>query len=242
MTWHPNGRALIASDALSEGRSELALFSISTETGERRRLTDPPAGRSDMMPRFSVDGERLAFARLAESGRGNLFTMNAREMDSRETLPKLLSVDNEVTGLSWTRDSRELILAISQQDASHLWRQASNGGRPVLIEGIAEQAVDLAIAPVGNRLAYQAASVRDANLWRYPTSPTGEAPVQLIASAAFEGDASYSPDGSRIAFCSGRSGQTQIWISNSDGSNLRQLTFFGPEQDYTGSPNWSPDG
>jgi Tol biopolymer transport system component len=112
----------------------------------------------------------------------------------------------------------------------------------VLTEGIAEQPRDLAIAPVGNRLAYQAASVRDANLWRYPTSPSREAPVQLIASAVFDGDACYSPDGSRIAFCSERSGQTQIWISNSDGSNPRQLTFFEPGQGVTGSPNWSPDG
>jgi Tol biopolymer transport system component len=66
--------------------------------------------------------------------------------------------------------------------------------------------------------------------------------VQLIASAAFEGDACYSPDGSRIAFSSGRSGQIQIWTSNSDGSNPHQLTFFGAGHGYTGSPNWSPDG
>ena len=112
----------------------------------------------------------------------------------------------------------------------------------MLIEGIAEQATDLTVASGANRLAYQTASVHDANLWRYPTSPSREAPVQLIASAAFEGDASYSPDGSRIAFCSGRSGQGQIWISNSDGSNPRQLTSFGPGQGVTGSPNWSPDG
>jgi Tol biopolymer transport system component len=261
MTWHPSGRSLIASDAPSEGRLDLALFSISAETGERRKLTDPPAGRSDIMPRFSSDGRRLAFVRMAENGLADLFTMNATGINSRETLPKRLSLDIEfITGLSWTPDGRELVFAIEQQDAYHvydmvreqygqvpgglyhLWRQSSNGGRPALIEGIAEQPRDLAVAPVGSRLAYQTASVLDVNLWRYPTSPSHEAPVQLIASAAEDIDPRYSPDGSTIAFSSDRSGLGQLWTSNSDGSNLQQLTFFGPGQGVTGSPNWSPDG
>jgi Tol biopolymer transport system component len=38
-------------------------------------------------------------------------------------------------------------------------------------------------------------------------------------------DPVFSPDGSRIAFASTRSGNTDIWIINSDGSDLHQVTF-----------------
>jgi len=50
--------------------------------------------------------------------------------------------------------------------------------------------------------------------------------------------ASFSPDGTRIAFISTLSGKAQIYMANADGSGVRQLT--------TGSTNaqpaWSPDG
>jgi dipeptidyl aminopeptidase/acylaminoacyl peptidase len=37
----------------------------------------------------------------------------------------------------------------------------------------------------------------------------------------------WSPDGSQIAFVSNRSGTSEIWAVNVDGSNLRQVTFTG---------------
>jgi DNA-binding winged helix-turn-helix (wHTH) protein len=48
----------------------------------------------------------------------------------------------------------------------------------------------------------------------------------------------FSPDGKRLAFMSNRSGNWQIWVSGSDGSNPMQLTFG----EGSGTPRWSPDG
>lgn len=51
--------------------------------------------------------------------------------------------------------------------------------------------------------------------------------------------ASYSPDGLRIAFISTKGGATpQIFVANADGSGVRQLT----EGSSNASPAWSPDG
>jgi Tol biopolymer transport system component len=51
----------------------------------------------------------------------------------------------------------------------------------------------------------------------------------------------FSPDGSRIAFESDRSGDTQeVWVARADGSQPVQLTHnLGSHQ---GTPRWSPDG
>ena len=53
------------------------------------------------------------------------------------------------------------------------------------------------------------------------------------------GQPAYSPDGRRIAFESGRSGVSNIWLCDSDGRNAVQLTSF---ERSAGTPRWSPDG
>lgn len=50
---------------------------------------------------------------------------------------------------------------------------------------------------------------------------------------------SVSPDGSKIAFSSDRSGQTMIHIMGADGSNPKRVTFAGK---FNASPSWAPDG
>jgi TolB protein len=47
----------------------------------------------------------------------------------------------------------------------------------------------------------------------------------------------WSPDGSRIAFLTGRDGNGEIYVMNADGSGPTNLTN-NPAEDY--DPVWSP--
>lgn len=49
----------------------------------------------------------------------------------------------------------------------------------------------------------------------------------------------WSPDGTRIAFMSSRDGNSEVYVVNVDGTNVRRLTNH-PAQDVT--PTWSPAG
>ena len=49
----------------------------------------------------------------------------------------------------------------------------------------------------------------------------------------------YSPDGTKIAFDSVRTGGSEIWTMNADGTDLRRLTAFIFDD---AAPHWSPDG
>ena len=83
----------------------------------------------------------------------------------------------------------------------------------------------------------------DSNIYRLglrgPGEPEAE-PERLIASTRLENNPEYSPKGDAVAFMSSRSGSTEIWLSNADGSNPRQLTSMGGP--LTANPRWSPDG
>ena len=65
--------------------------------------------------------------------------------------------------------------------------------------------------------------------------PDGTDLTRLTDSPGPDFDPSWSPDGTRIAFRSERSGEPEIWVMNADGTEQRRLTAGL-------SPAWSPDG
>jgi len=62
---------------------------------------------------------------------------------------------------------------------------------------------------------------------------------QLTSEYSFAGQASWSPDGERIAFAALKEGNWDVYIIQKDGSGLIRLTDH-PAQDWY--PAWSPDG
>lgn len=58
-------------------------------------------------------------------------------------------------------------------------------------------------------------------------------------AGAINVEPSLNPDGSKIAFSSERGGRPMIYVMDSDGGNVKRLTFKGL---YNSSPSWSPDG
>jgi len=62
---------------------------------------------------------------------------------------------------------------------------------------------------------------------------------QLLLSNASDIHPRWSPDGSRLAFSSNRSGRYEIWTVAADGSNPRQVTDGPGDKTW---PAWSPDG
>jgi len=68
---------------------------------------------------------------------------------------------------------------------------------------------------------------------------SGDRERRLTDNWAIDTSPTWSPDCSKIAFVSGRSGSPQIYVMNADGSNKERLTFKGT---YNTSPDWSPKG
>jgi tetratricopeptide (TPR) repeat protein len=66
----------------------------------------------------------------------------------------------------------------------------------------------------------------------------GTFPRQVVAGST-DSDPEASPDGGQVTFMSRRDGNWEIYVVNTDGSDLRRLTH-NPAND--GLPTWSPDG
>ena len=104
---------------------------------------------------------------------------------------------------------------------------------------VGEEAIFISIARTGNRLAYCNEWVSPNDIWRVdgPTSTKPEAASKLISSASYDHQATYSPNGSHIAFVSRRSGGSAIWVCESNGSDCTRVSDSPALH-----PRWSPDG
>jgi Tol biopolymer transport system component len=63
--------------------------------------------------------------------------------------------------------------------------------------------------------------------------------VRFIASTRGDYEPQISPNGERVVFSSGRSGDKELWSCDLEGRDPVQLTSFGGPD--PGSPRWSPD-
>jgi len=75
----------------------------------------------------------------------------------------------------------------------------------------------------------------------YALDAAGGAARPILTGMAYETQPVISPDGTRFAFLSDRSGSTNLWVADIDGTGLRQLSHDTRAM-IDSSPAWAPDG
>jgi Tol biopolymer transport system component len=146
----------------------------------------------------------------------------------------------------WTFDGRDLLFSANPQTGMAIWRMlvppVGEAPQPPRREPYGRGSFRIRIgrpSAASQRLIYSA-ETQERNVWRVALGATGGKPVKLNILKEGLAAARISPDGTRIAFESMRTGATEVWVANADGTDPHALTNFGGP--VTGSPVWSPDG
>jgi Tol biopolymer transport system component/DNA-binding winged helix-turn-helix (wHTH) protein len=245
LSWTPDGKHLVFGDQ-TDSASTPAIHLYSFEDGKRRQLTRPPANFGDIHPVVSPDSRYLAFVRLRlnplTTGGGSVYLHKLEQLQATGE-PAQLTFGHNAAAFDWTRDSRSVIY-----DGGHvepgLWRVGVAGGAPELVFPHI-RAARPSVARSGIGMVYQTALI-EPSIWELPMpsspsrQPSGDATYRAIASTFADTDMRFSPDGTRVAFSSRRSGHSEVWVSNRDGSQATRLTNF--EIGRVGSPCFSADG
>jgi Tol biopolymer transport system component/DNA-binding winged helix-turn-helix (wHTH) protein len=241
LSWTPDGKHLLYNDRYGSAFAT-AIYQYSLEDGQRRQLTTPPANVSDSQAVVSPDGRYLGFVRRNDSDNGGHVFVQEFDRPHTGGEPARVTFDHLVRTFDWTVDGRGIIHDSWLE--SGLWRIGVAGGTSEsVLPNI--RAASPSVARSGAGVVYQN-TLRDANIWELPTppsptrQPSGDATFRIIASTSGDSDPQLSPDGTRIAFISSRSGRPQLWVANRDGSGSTPLTNF--EGRRLGSPSWNADG
>ena len=245
VAWAGNSKSVLIRDR-ERDTGPFGIHQVFLDTLDRRQLTQAPVGAGDYRFEVSPDGKTLAFIRYEKVGIADVFVVPMAGGEPR----RISNWNDTMYGLSWTPDGQEIVHDVDEPPVGRLSRvpvSSATPSRGSAIAGIPAAARNPSISrpkpgqPA--RLAFQTVS-NDVDLQLtdlHAALANGAlASKPFSNSTRIEGSARFSPDGSRVAFASLRSGSSQVWIAGRDGNGLRQVTTLGAVGVLIG--DWSPDG
>src|SRR4051794_3221953 len=179
----------------------------------------------------AASGSRIAWA-LEQHGLRNLYVAEGPGFEPRQVTSYDRDDGQELTSVQLTHDGRYVVyvrggdhganfpggspnpMSLPVAPKIQLWSVPFTGGAPKLLG----DGDDPVVAPTGDVGAF----IRDRAIWTIPVD--GSAPARRLFTA--NGDASepqWSPDGSRLAFVSGRGDHSFIGIYTNDSTPIQWL-------------------
>ena len=224
-----------------EGESDRALYLIDPEDKISRVRLDAPQGDSTnpMMP-----SARNTIVYINE---GVLRVMASDASGDRKLFNRDPAGCDDVRRASWSQaDPNVMVIACRVSDERDTMLVIGMDGRLIRrLDAGKDRIGDLSLSPDGQTIAFWATDHADASggaLYTLPVVGTGDPKRVANTEDGLNADPAWSPDGSQIAFSrvdGSDQGDTDIFVMNVDGSDVRQLT----ESDAADTrPAWSPDG
>lgn len=236
MSLSPDG-ARIAYAGRENATSPYRIFVTTLDGGDKRIVSNPePGSLGDIDPRFSRDGQSVAFVRSVNEVTKDVYRA---ALDGGE--PTRLTFDNrKVNGLAWSPDGEQLLFTSTRSGMYGLWSVDADGGDLQQIflgnENVHQPATAAGVDAIAFEQWMHRSQLRQIDLVRRTQADAG----QYIQSTRWDSNLAWSPDGGRVAFVSNRGGPHSIWVSQQDGRGAVQIADFGGA--FIDNPTWSPDG
>lgn len=241
--WSGDGRWVIYTSYNGES---LELWALDLTSGTTHALTSN--GAVNVEPRFSPDGRHVVFVSTQYNGRFHIFTAdfgdgklsNLQRLtgEHKSDLPRYYysAYDHEINPV-WSRDGHDIIYVSNRNHiygTGGFWRiaatakPAADGGPGAATHEFHYEETNWRarpdVSPDGTRLVFSSYLGRSwHNLWVMPAAGGDAFPI-----AYGDWDETYprwSPDGTRIAFISNKSGNTEIGIERIPGGVAEALAI-----------------
>ena len=196
----------------------------------------------------SATGSRIAWA-FNERGARNVWVAEGPAFKARRLTNYETDDGQELTSLSISRDGKYVVYVRGGDHGSNwesslgvnpsmsatqarvqIWSVPFAGGEPKLLS----EGDEPAISPKSDRVVF----LKERAVWSVPIDGATQA-KRLFYARGEAGSLEWSPNGSRLAFVSGRGDHSFIGIYTNDAS---PILYLSPTTSRDSSPRWSPDG
>ncbi|HLL49395.1 MAG TPA: hypothetical protein VK356_01895, partial [Thermomicrobiales bacterium] len=251
----PNGK--IVYEGFNEATSQTDLYTMEADGTGVTPLTNDD--RDENNPEWSPDGTRISFDNSGLDGGSccsrSIYVMNANGSGRQ----RLTSIPNTTQGedyqATWAPDGTWLAFTSTRDETREfasdreIYRMDPDGTQQAQLTATDANITDEQPTVSSNGTIAFASNRADPSyemLDIYKMNADGTGVTRLTFDGAYASPQpfqslhpAWSPDGTRIAFESTRSGNREIWVMDADGSNLVNVSNHAS---YDAEPAWAPDG
>ena len=226
-SWSPDGR-MIAFTSFREGGGA-HLYTVEVVSRQVRSLIglgDFATGAS-----YSPDGSRLLFS-ASQNDNTDVYVAQADGSGARR-ITEARGID---ISASWSPDGKRVAFVSERAGTPQIYTMAADGSdvRRLTFQGNYNQ--EPAWSPKGDLIAFSGRDEhRVFDLYTVAVD-TGKV-TRLTQNQGTNEKPAWAPNGRYLLFSSTRSGKRQVWMSQPDGSNQRQVTS---EKVGAADPAWGP--
>ncbi|MCJ7433434.1 MAG: hypothetical protein MUO77_08110, partial [Anaerolineales bacterium] len=228
-SFSPDGNSVLFA---SNRNGVFDIFLMSFAERQLVQLTDHVG--NVISPDFSPDGRRIVFANRAKDGPNTIWMVNSDGVNAHQ----VYAGPNTVVATAWSPDGETIAYAMSigiPNDYEIFTMDVNGKNHRRISQGLLGIGGSIDWSPNSRYLLVYAGPVGGKDIFQINVG-TGD--YTQLTDGGNNAAASYSPDGQYIAFNSLRNNdQADIYIMDSGGSKLRQLTI-DPEPDW--GPRWEP--
>ena len=218
---------LIYVEEKGSGKSKTSSLVLIDADGSNKRLLSQVIDATIYSPAVSPDGRYVAYSVQLKDNSANLWKYDLKTSQ----LTRLVDMKGSSLRPSFSYDGSKILFSSTVNGDADIYRVNSSGGKPELVMAGPYDQVTPSYAPNGSFVyASDHASPNRPNIYRYNFSGS---PVQ-ISRGGYATNPSYSPDGTKIGFLSGRSAA----IMSNNGSIIANFGATGLDE----APRFSPTG
>jgi len=240
LDWSPDGTRLLSTRMTAF--TELDNVIIDAATGSATDLPRPPGGSEGLGDcHWSPSGDWIAFwstPTVTSAGLDYRIWIARANGDSMRAV-----TESDCWIPAWGAEDSTLAFL---EDSRILLTNPFRAGPPRPLPRLRTRGIrDLSIRRTDGRIAYANYDAESglAEMHLFDIRPGDNEPTRLTGDEGTNDDSpAWSPDGSRIAFISNRSGHRDVWLLDRATGRLRQLTSTRQFTREAASLAWSPDG